>query len=107
MVAPVLLIPLVPVRDVCASLNGTVAMQIEINPSLIDVVILFPSVPRRPWGWATCLSSPKALLEHIRRYCARGGFFSATVEVIVVLSYEGVPITSPEVLENLRYGGWR
>jgi hypothetical protein len=28
------------------------------------------------------------LLEQIRRYCARGGFFSATVEVIGALSFE-------------------
>jgi hypothetical protein len=28
------------------------------------------------------------LLEQIRRYCARGGFFSATVEMIGALSFE-------------------
>ena len=46
MVAAVLLLPLVPVRGVCARLNGTVATHITITPSLIDViwVILFPSV---------------------------------------------------------------
>ena len=30
--------PLVGVRGVCARLNGTVAMQIAINPNLIDVI---------------------------------------------------------------------
>jgi hypothetical protein len=34
------------------------------------------------------LSSPKALLEQVWRYCARGGFFSATVEVIGAPSFE-------------------
>jgi len=37
-VAPVSLLPLVLVRGVCARLNGTVAKQIAINPSLIDVI---------------------------------------------------------------------
>jgi hypothetical protein len=38
MVAAVLLLPMVPVRGICARLHGTVAMQIAINPSLIEVI---------------------------------------------------------------------
>jgi hypothetical protein len=37
-VAPVLLLPLIPIRGVCERLNGTVTMQIAINPTLIDVI---------------------------------------------------------------------
>lgn len=42
-----LLLPLVPVRGVCARLNGTVATHITTTPSLIDVIrlILFSSRP--------------------------------------------------------------
>lgn len=48
-VAPACLLPLVPIRGVCARLNGTVATQITITPSLIDViwVILFSLRPSR------------------------------------------------------------
>ena len=37
-VAPVLLLPLVPIRGVCARLNGTVATHIAITPSLIELI---------------------------------------------------------------------
>jgi len=53
--------PLVGVRGICARLNGTVAMQIAITPSLINViwVILFPSIPRRPWFERLIFHPPK------------------------------------------------
>jgi hypothetical protein len=49
-VAAGLLLPLVPVRGVCAKLNGIVATHITITPSLIDVIrfILFSLRSRRP-----------------------------------------------------------
>src|SRR5882757_9733960 len=65
-------------------------MQIAINPSLIDtiLVILFPSIPRRPWFERRIFHPQNVLLTQIRCYCARGGFFSATVEVIGAPSFE-------------------
>ncbi len=48
--AAVLLLPLVPIRGVCARFNGIVATHITITPSLIDVIwfILFSFRPTRP-----------------------------------------------------------
>ena len=45
-----LLLALVPVRGICARLNGTIATHITIVPSLIDVtwLILFSLRPSRP-----------------------------------------------------------
>jgi len=48
--AAVLLLPLVPIRGVCARFNGIVATHMTITPSLIDVIwfILFSFRPTRP-----------------------------------------------------------
>jgi len=61
MVAEALLLPLAPVRGVCARLNVTVAMQITINPSLIDGiwVIIFSLRPTSSLVWATSLLLPR------------------------------------------------
>ena len=59
--APGGLLPLVPIRGVCARLNGTVATHIAITPSLIECnlshIIFPPSVS--PFVWATYLSFPE------------------------------------------------
>ena len=48
--APGGLLPLVPIRGICARLNGTVATHITITPILIELiwVILFSLRPSRP-----------------------------------------------------------
>jgi hypothetical protein len=85
-----LLLALVPVRSVCARLNGTIATHITIIPSLIDVTwfILFPLRPSRPLFGRRIFYSLKYPARADPRYCARGGFFSGTPEVIGAPSFE-------------------
>ena len=81
-VAAVLLLTLLPVRGVCAKVNGIVATHITITPSLIDVI---------PFIWFSLHSSRPLfrLIFDFLKYPARagscyragGGFFSGTSEV--------------------------
>jgi hypothetical protein len=84
-----LLLPVVPVRGVCARLKGNVATHITITPSVIDVIrfILFSLRPSRPL-FATIFRYLKYPARAEPRYCARAGFFSPTAEVIGAPSFE-------------------
>jgi hypothetical protein len=86
--AAVLLLPLVPVRGVCARLNGIVATHITITPSLIDVIwfILFSLRPSCPLF--RIFDSLKYPPRADSFYCAGGGSFSGTPEVIGAPSFE-------------------
>jgi hypothetical protein len=88
--APGGLLPLVPIRDVCARLNVTVATHITITPSLIELiwVILFSLRPCRPLFGRRIFHSLKYSARADPRYCARGGFFTTTPEVIGAPSFE-------------------
>ena len=86
--AAVLLLPLVPVRGVCARLNGIVATHITITPNLIDVIwfILFSLRPSCPLF--RIFDSLKYPPRADPFYCAGGGSFSGTPEVIGAPSFE-------------------
>jgi len=56
-------------------------------------------------NYATCLSLRGGLITRKRAIGVAKN--ELMLELLAAPSNEGLPVTSPEVLENLRYGRWR